>query len=607
MCGIAGFYGSKLPIKKNIIKSSKLIRHRGPDASGTIVLKKDKLVLIHRRLSIIDIDQRSNQPMKYKNTILIFNGEIYNYIEIRKKLTAMGHIFRTNSDTEVLIHALKQWKEKAVDYLEGMWAFAWYDKNSKKLILSRDRFGEKPLYYFLKEKDLFFSSEIKSLSALSSKKFTINSEKIEEFLKNGYKSSFKDKNLFFKDVFQIKPGSLLIIGKNKKIKSINYWRRKRKILNKKLSYKEIIEENKNNLIRSVKLRTRSDVPIGFCMSSGVDSNGLISIAKRKLKQKIIGYNIYSKNKSYDEYGLTKKSAKKLDIKLKLVKVPRTNFLKNLRKIIQSRGYPLFTISYFLHWFMMRQMKKDGIKVSISGSAADEIYSGYIDHFNQFLYQIKGDRNLLSKTTSDWHRYFKKFIQNKNLRKYDLYFKNKNFREHIYDKYPQEIFVNKKKPKFYEKKFSTDLLRNRMMNELYHEIVPVLLHEDDLNSMNFSIENRSPYLDKKIYDFIQTIPTKHFIKKGYLKSILRDSLYKITPNFIIKNRKKIGFNASIYDYIDIRSKSFKSIIESKSKIFNIINRKKFYEFILKDKSPENSKLIFRFLSAKFFLDQNTQFK
>ena len=191
------------------------------------------------------------------------------------------------------------------------------------------------------------------MSALSSKRFMINFEKIEEFLKNGYKSSFKDKNLFFKDVFQIKPGSLLIIGKNKKIKKIDYWKRKRNIFNKKISYREIIEKNKNNLIRSVKLRTRSDVPIGFCMSSGVDSNGLISIAKKKLKQKIIGYNIYSKNKNYDEYGLTKKSAKKLDIKLKLVKVPRTNFLKYLKKIIQSRGPFIYNL-IFSTWFMMNK-------------------------------------------------------------------------------------------------------------------------------------------------------------------------------------------------------------------------------------------------------------
>ena len=604
MCGIAGFYGSKLPNRNNINKSSKLIRHRGPDAKGVKIIKNDKLVLIHRRLSIIDIDQRSNQPMEYENTILIFNGEIYNYIEIKKQLISMGHTFKTNSDTEVLIHALKQWKEKAVEFLEGMWAFAWYDNNTKKLILSRDRFGEKPLYYFLKDKNFFFSSEIKSLSALSSKKFKINFEKIEEFLKNGYKSSFKDKNLFFKDVFQIKPGSLLIVYKNKKTKSIDYWKKKRKILKKKITNREIVEMNKTNLIRSVKLRTRSDVPIGFCMSSGVDSNGLISIAKKKLKQNIIGYNIYSKNKNYDEYRLTKESAKKLNIKLKLVKVPRTNFLKNLKKIIQIRGYPLFTISYFLHWFLMKQMKKDGIKVSISGSAADEIYSGYIDHFNQYFYQIKSDKALLNKTKSDWQRYFQKFIQNKNLRKYDLYFRNKNFRDHIYDKYPNEIFVNQKKSKFYEKKFSNDLLRNRMMNELYHEVVPVLLHEDDSNSMHFSIENRTPYLDSKIYDFIQSIPTKHLVKNGFLKSILRESLNKIAPNFIIKNRQKIGFNASIYDYINIRSKSFKSIIKSKSKIFNIINRKKFYEFILKNKSPETSKLIFRFLSVKYFLDQNT---
>jgi asparagine synthase (glutamine-hydrolysing) len=602
MCGIAGFYGSKLPSKSNISKSSKFIRHRGPDASGSLILKKDKLVFLHRRLSIIDIDNRSNQPMEYQNTILIFNGEIYNYIEIKKKLILMGHKFKTDSDTEVLIHALKQWKEKAVDLLEGMWAFAWYDTNTKKLILSRDRFGEKPLYYFTKGKNFYFSSEIKSLSALSSNKFKVNSEKIEEFLKNGYKSVFKDNNLFFKDVKQINPGSLLIIYKNRKIKSINYWKRKIKFFKKK-SYKEIVKINKSNLINSVKLRTRSDVPIGFCMSSGVDSNGLISIAKRKLKQKIIGYNIYSKNKNYDEYGLTKKSAKKLDVKLKLVKVPNKNFLKNLEKIIYKRGYPLFTISYFLHWYMMKQMKKDGIKVSISGSAADEIYSGYIDHFNQFLFQIKKDKFLFDKTKSDWQKYFKKFIHNKNLRKYDLYFKNKNFRDHIYDEYPNEIFISKKKIKFYEKNFTTDLMRNRMMNELFYEIVPVLLHEDDLNSMNFSIENRTPYLDKKIYEFIQTVPTKNLVKNGYLKSILRDSLNKITPNFIIKNRQKMGFNASIYDYINMRSKSFKLIIESKSKIFNIINRKKFYDYILKNKSPENSKLIFRFLSAKFFLDQN----
>ncbi len=604
MCGIAGAYGSNIPSKKNIIRSSKFMQHRGPDAKGLIILKKDKLVFLHRRLSIIDVQKRSNQPMHYENTILIFNGEIYNFMEIKKKLISIGHIFKTNSDTEVLIHALKEWNEKAVDLLEGMWAFAWYDIGKKKLILSRDRFGEKPLYYFTKNKNFYFSSEIKSLSSISSTKFKVNYKKIEEFLKNGYKSVFKDQNLFFKNIKQIDPGSLLIVDKYIKIKRINYWKRKINILKKSISYEQIIKKNKIDLIRSVKLRTISDVPIGFCMSSGVDSNGLISIAKKKLKQKIIAYNIYSKDSNYDEYKLTKRSADKLKIKLKLVKVPKKNFLKNLENIINKRGYPLLTISYFLHWFMMRQMNKDGIKVSISGSAADEIYSGYIDHYNQFLFQIKNNKILFKKTKSEWKKYFKKFIRNKNLKKYDLYFKNKNFRDHIYDDYPDDIFYNKKKIKFTEKKFTNDLMRNRMMNELFYEIVPVLLHEDDLNSMNYSIENRSPYLDREIYNFVQSINTKHLVKNGYLKSILRDSLKNIAPNFIINNRKKMGFNASIYDYVNLKSKTFLSIIYSKSKIFKIINRDKFYKYILNNKTAENSKLIFRFLSVKFFLDQNT---
>ncbi len=604
MCGIAGSYGTKLPSLKSIKESSKFMQNRGPDARGECILKTDNLALIHRRLSIIDLDKRSNQPMKFKNSVLVFNGEIYNFIEIRKTLKKLGHIFITNSDTEVLIHALKEWQEHAVNYLEGMWAFAWYDIELKKLILSRDRFGEKPLYFYKNKKNFFFSSEIKSLSAISSKKFKINYDKIDEFLKNGYKSVFKDEYLFFKDVFQINPGTSVVINKNLSIKKINYWSPKFKEKKNIKTYNKIVKINKKNLQNSVKLRMRSDVPIGFCMSSGVDSNGLISIAKKNYNQKIIAYNIYSKDKNYDEYDLTKKSAGKLKIKLKLVKPPQKNFLKNLKNIIQKRGYPLFTISYFLHWYMVKEMKKDGIKVAISGSGADEIYSGYIDHFNQYMYQIRNLKSLFKKSKLEWEKYFKKYIRNERLKECNLYFNNKNSREHIFYKFPKDIFQKKINGKFKEKKFVNNLLRNRMLNELFHEIVPTLLHEDDMNSMNFSIENRTPYLDTKIFQFSQQIPTKYLVRNGYLKAVLRDSLKNIAPIEILSNRQKMGFNASIYDYLNLKSKSFRLIINSKSNIFKLVKRKKFYDYILKNKSAESSKLIFRFLSVKFFLDQNS---
>tara|TARA_Y100000992_G_C21196991_1_gene458434 strand:- start:226 stop:990 length:765 start_codon:yes stop_codon:yes gene_type:complete len=254
--------------------------------------------------------------------------------------------------------------------------------------------------------------------------------------------------------------------------------------------------------------------------------------------------------------------------------------------------------------MVKEMKKDGIKVAISGSGADEIYSGYIDHFNQYMYQIRNLKSLFKKSKLEWEKYFKKYIRNERLKECNLYFNNKNSREHIFYKFPKDIFQKKINGKFKEKKFVNNLLRNRMLNELFHEIVPTLLHEDDMNSMNFSIENRTPYLDTKIFQFSQQIPTKYLVRNGYLKAVLRDSLKNIAPIEILSNRQKMGFNASIYDYLNLKSKSFRLIINSKSNIFKLVKRKKFYDYILKNKSAESSKLIFRFLSVKFFLDQNS---
>ena len=186
MCGIAGYIGRFPPGHNDLKKTSEVLKHRGPNYEGfyTHKLLDNNVALVHRRLSIIDLDNRSNQPFTYEGTILVFNGEIYNYMEIRKQLKELGHVFKTFGDTEVLAHALHQWGQDALEKLEGMWAFAWYNEESGTMLLSRDKFGEKPLYVWSKNDGLYFASEVKGLAAIANDSPKINENHLIRNLNN---------------------------------------------------------------------------------------------------------------------------------------------------------------------------------------------------------------------------------------------------------------------------------------------------------------------------------------------------------------------------------------------------------------------------------------
>ena len=203
MCGIVGYFGSNLPSIEKLSLASSTLRHRGPDSAGTYTFRHSSgegVALAHQRLAIIDLDSRSDQPLRVENSVLIFNGEIYNYIEVRKTLQKLGHKFFTDGDGEVLARALRQWGYDALDRLEGMWAFAWYDELSGTLLLSRDRFGEKPLYIWRRDGGIYFSSEVKGLASLASVRPSINENHLLRNLINGYKSLYKVKETFFHGV-----------------------------------------------------------------------------------------------------------------------------------------------------------------------------------------------------------------------------------------------------------------------------------------------------------------------------------------------------------------------------------------------------------------------
>lgn len=607
MCGIAGYFGPDLPSDERINVTLSALRHRGPDGLGRYVdsLNCNNIVFLHTRLAIIDLDKRSNQPFHIHNKTLIFNGEIYNHVELRTELQSLGCIFTTQSDTEVLAYSLLKWGTKAMDKLEGMWSFAWFDKNTNELLLSRDRFGEKPLYLWNKDSGLFFASEIKALAALAGEWPNINHNHLCRYLVNGYKSLFKTSEDFYIDVHQLTPGQNLLISSSGRKSLHKYWQPV--VAEKKVTdYIDLVDEVKQTLINSVALRMRADVPVAFCMSGGIDSNSLISIAKRELGHKVHGFTIVNTDSRYEEEELITHSVEKLNIEHTSVGLNQDTFLDGLSELITSHSMPIATITYFVHWQLMSAIKKAGYKVTISGTGADELFSGYYDHHNLYLAAIKDNPTLHQDSAKAWMKYQAPLIRNPHLRDPDLFSNCPTFRDHIYlnnDDFSSYLTTPWTED-FYESQFpNTTILRNRMLNELLHEIVPVILREDDFNAMHYSLENRSPFLDRDLAQLSFSIPTELLIRDGFAKVVLRDAMRGIVPEAILDNREKVGFNAPIESLLDTHNPRIREALLDDSPVFSHVKKSAIEQLLDKTNLPNSSsKFLFNFLNTKFFLEK-----
>ena len=363
---------------------------------------------------------------------------------------------------------------------------------------------------------------------------------------------------------------------------------------------------KDKLINSIKIRLRSDVPIAFCLSGGIDSNAIISIAKKVFNYDVHGFTIINTDKRYDEKEFV--DAAVADLKLKHTPIPinKSNFLKNLRTVVKYHDSPISTINYYSHWQLMSEVSKKGYKVCVSGTAADEIYSGYYDHHIFFLKHLRNLKSkMFSKSKLKWEKIIKPFVRNQYLKDPYYLIENNKFRDHIFlDNKKFSKFLNFNwYEKFKEEDYCNIELRNRMLNEIFHETVPVILHEDDLNSMYFSIENRSPFLDKNLFEASISIPSEYLIKNGLAKSLLRDSVKDFAPKKIIYNPRKVGFNAPIDDYIDLSNRKTREEILDDSPIYDIIKKDKIDRiFKLDDVRNSESKFLFNFINAKFFLEE-----
>jgi len=607
MCGIAGYLGEKVISPEAADRALALLGRRGPDARGVYrhaFAPGRNVLLLHTRLAIIDLDPRSNQPFTRDGLALAFNGEIYNYIEVRRRLATAGRRFDTDSDTEVLLRVLESRGVDGLDACEGMWAFACYEEGAGRLVLSRDRFGEKPLYLFEDATGLYFASEVKALAALAGRSFTPDLTHLRRYLVNGYKALYKTERTFFTEIAELPRATALTLTADGGRECRAYWTPGQEI-DESLSYAQAVEAAREALIRSVRLRLRADVPLAFCMSGGIDSNALIAVAKKVLDYDVHGFTIVNTDERYDEQELVDHAVAALGLRHTAIPVNTAGFLGRLRELVRYHDAPVYTITYYAHWLLMESIREHGYRIAISGTAADELFTGYYDHHGMYLAEVAGDPALFEESLANWNRHIKPIVRNPLLQDPLAFVKNPGQREHIYldaarfSGYLTEPFCEA----FAETRYCPGLLRNRMRNELFNEAVPVILHEDDLNAMYYSIENRSPFLDRGLFDVCASIPTRHLIRDGYNKKVLRDAMRGIVPDRILDCRRKVGFNAPVFSFLDVADAKVREELLDQGPVFDLVRKEAVEAFFAKDRlTNSESKFLFNFLCVKIFLEE-----
>lgn len=608
MCGIAGFIGKKNIDRDQIAQTLKAMSKRGPDCqdAGSYTFNDTYIELLHSRLSIIDLAARSDQPYVIGDYALAYNGEIYNYVELREKLINKDISFETTSDTEVLLRYYIEYGEECVSHFEGMWSFAIYNKSTGTIFLSRDRFGEKPLYYYKSNHGFYFGSEVKFLKALSGETLKVNPRQLKRYLGQGYKSLYKNKETFFEHVFELAAGKNCTISNNGEIVFKRYWKAESTI-DHSMTLAEAVEGSRERLINSMRVRLRADVPLAFCLSGGVDSASLVSIAAKVFNYQVESFSIIDNDERYNEKDNILATVRDTGCKHTLIELSHNDSLGRLQSLIDYHDAPVATTTFFVHSMLSEQISKAGFKVAFSGTSADELFTGYYDHFLLHLREMRSHSDYITYL-NDWHEHTGKFVRNPILKNPDLYIEDPAFREHVFDNYAEfcTYLIGGFNERFTEETYTNNLLKNRMLNELFHEATPVILHEDDLNSMLYSIENRSPFLDTELFKFAYSIPPEHLIKNGFGKYVLREAMAGILNDQVRLDRKKKGFNASINSLFDLQDKATKAyFLDPKAEIFKIVKHDAIVRLFQLNHAPnEYSKFIFNFMNARIFLEQHS---
>ncbi len=556
MCGIVGFNSKN---SKTLHRMLKYIQHRGPDDCG--VYESDELSLGHKRLSILDLSSAGHQPMRYEHLTIVYNGEVYNFKEIKQELES-EYTFESNSDTEVVLKAFHKWGVRAIDKFRGMFAFAIYDTNNSLLYLFRDRVGVKPLYYYHKDKEFVFASEIGAIAKYKS--MEIEKRGLCQLFQYGYISDIS----IYKDVFKLPPAHYGIYNlKSNSFKTIQYW----SILpffNKpkfKKSEEELLDELEKILIESFKYRMVSDTPVGVFLSGGIDSS-IVAAILQKHYGNIHTFTIGFKEALYNEADYAKEVARHIGSTHTEEFLSAGMAKEILNHFVDIYDEPFGDSSGIPTTLVSQVAKKNGIKVVLSADGGDEIFCGYSRYWicnsiGQKIFMLPKplrvfmahmmdkfgiDRaSKLFKIKNIAHKYNQsiQMLQSKNWQEcYTNILSNSN---------PTQLkniigLCPKNSTKYFEVGLKEHPIQGMMLWD-YHRYLPNdILVKVDRATMYNSIEGREPLLDHKIAEFMAQVPFEYKYKDGKSKYLLRKLLYRYLPKEMVE-RPKMGFGIPMFEW------------------------------------------------------------
>ena len=553
MCGIVGLVTKKE--KENTIKlMSDRIKHRGPDGDGYFI--DGDVALGHRRLSIIDLSS-GDQPMFNEDgsVVTVFNGEIYNYQQLKEELKALGHDFRTKSDTEVLVHGYEEWHTDLPKHLRGMFAFAIYDKNKNEVFLARDNFGIKPLYFAKMNDTFMFASEIKAFLDVPDFEKIFNESILETYLE----FSFVPTNeTFFKGVHRLDAGCSLLY-KDNEIKINKYFKLDFKEEN--MSFEEAVKNISDVMKESVDKHLISDVEVGSFLSSGIDSSYIVSLAKPN-KTYTVGYE----NKKYDETMYAKDLAGKLGIKNESKIITKEEYLENISKIMYHLDEPTSDPAAISLYFVAKLASKD-LKVVLSGEGADEFFGGYnyyreeVDYkfYNKLPYCL---RHIIGKVASIFPegRGFNFLVRRGEKLENSYIGVNRNFSSKMAKKVLKNNYelkaIDVTKDVYNEFKNYSNIDKMQAIDINFWLMKDILLKADRM-TMASSIEGRVPFIDKEVFKVASHLPFDYKVTKENTKVALRAAAKEVIPTEAYK-KKKLGFPVPVREWI--KDGSFKEEVE-----------------------------------------------
>ena len=611
MCGIAGRIATTSLTATHRAATLAAMTLRGPDGTGSFqaVLPNGRHVdLLHSRLAIQDPTARSDQPFKRDGLVLIFNGEILNFPEVRRELEALGHRFQTKGDTEVLICAWREWGQGAIDRLVGQFAFAIFDEAEGSLTLVRDRVGEKPLHLWQQaDGTLLFASEIKALIAMAGVVPPINQGHLRRYLINGYKGLVRYRETFFEGVREVPAGHAISVSPIGEVREWRYW--VPQFAPEEMTAEEAQDRVQSALDTAVARALRADVPVALRLSGGIDSTVAAGIAKHRQGADIACFSVIEDDWRYDESAMIKLALDGLDVPNQQIRLPKTGFLERLEAMIGYFDGPPLTISYYLHDLVSEAIHEAGYKVSLGGTGADEIFSGYYDHY-LFWLATQADASDFEGLVDGWRETYGQFVRNPHLQDPYAFINAPKARDHIFlgaERFADYLVAPFNEP-HQEEAYSDDLLRNRMLNELQAETVPIMLHDDDLASMRWSVENRALYLDRDLIETLGSIPTRHLVQNGLPKALLRKSGRGVVPDVILQNPRKQGINAPLTSMVNFADPAIQERLLSDSPFFEVVDRKNFETLLNSDVTRNSeSKFLFSLLAARVFVDVHASWK